>query len=219
MVTGASGYQGLTEAVSHQVPMGSSRVMVPSSASSMAHMPTTTLVREAARSLCSVVMGLLFNVAQPQAAWAVTAPSSITAAWTPTAPWFSAASSTKTASSSAARGGFGVGVGSGVGDGVGRGAAAAIDGDSIGAGCTWPQPARSRAAARRKAGACRGKGISSLSLVSPYYNIKRQALGLFSAKTSRPDGSGARPGTSSSRRRARGMGRSRVAVGEVAPPA
>ena len=51
MVTGVSGYQGLTEVVSHQVPMGASRVTAPSSESSMAHMPTTTLVREATRSL------------------------------------------------------------------------------------------------------------------------------------------------------------------------
>ena len=121
MVTGVSGYQGLTEVVSHQVPMGSSRVTVPSSESSMAHMPTNTLVREAHRSLWSVVMGSLFRVAQPQAAWAVTVPSSITAAWTPTAPWCSAASSTKAASSPSVRGGLGGGVGSRVGVGVGDG--------------------------------------------------------------------------------------------------
>ena len=49
-------------------------------------MPTITLVREAQRILCRVVRVIWSSTAQPEAAWAATWPSRITAAWMAVAP-------------------------------------------------------------------------------------------------------------------------------------
>ena len=67
------------------VPRGASRSASPSSAMAMAHRPTAVLLREAARTLVSAVMGRWPWTAQPQAAEAPGSPSSITARETPMA--------------------------------------------------------------------------------------------------------------------------------------